>query len=193
MTITKGTFVQTRNHGHRGIVYETHRGCPEGAAWCAGQSVPIRPEALAPDYPWHSILVDGGGAVVVADYDIEVVEPFQVTNRYLSDHFPDGLPTTNPQPAERVTVSFEVGENIRQYTTYQFEVAPEDAARIEAAEAAIEPGGKGQDALIALLRELYTATPSHLSSESTETGDLADDPQESLLEVKVADETVWNA
>lgn len=85
-SITVGTCVQTRTHGHRGIVTAMSTGTDKSPAWLSMQNPPIHPGALG-DYPWVDVLVDGGGAVSVPLYDAVAVEPFEVTNLYLSDYF----------------------------------------------------------------------------------------------------------
>ena len=58
-----GDWVRTTDYGYVGRVYALHHYCPEDERWLAAQMIPI-PEALV-NKPWCSVLVDGGGAVVV--------------------------------------------------------------------------------------------------------------------------------
>lgn len=58
-----GDWVRTTTYGYVGRVYAIHDRCPETEEWLDGQMIPI-PEELV-DLPWCSVLVDGGGAVVV--------------------------------------------------------------------------------------------------------------------------------
>lgn len=58
-----GDWVRTTTHGHVGRVYAIHHYCPEDESWLACQSIPVPAELV--DKPWCSVLVDGGGAVVV--------------------------------------------------------------------------------------------------------------------------------
>ena len=87
LAITAGDCATTLTHSHRGIVTEIHAGCPEGKGWIAVQEVAIRPEALAPDYPWVSILVHNGGSVVAPLHDVRAIETFPVENPYLDEYF----------------------------------------------------------------------------------------------------------
>ena len=58
-----GDWVETSTFGYIGRVYAIHHHCPEDEAWLAGQMIPIPAELV--DRPWVSVMVDGGGAVVV--------------------------------------------------------------------------------------------------------------------------------
>lgn len=83
-----GDYVHTMTHDYRGRVTDLHFGCPEGRAWIMGQEVPIRDEALDSLYPWLTVLVHGGGAVVVPAYDIELTEPFEFVNPWADHYWP---------------------------------------------------------------------------------------------------------
>lgn len=82
-----GTYVQTRTHGHRGRIYQVHNSCPEGAAWRMGQQPGLVGEHADGGGTWYSVLVQPSGSVVVPDYDIDVVDPFEFTNSYGDEYF----------------------------------------------------------------------------------------------------------
>lgn len=80
-----GEYVETTSFGQRGRVTETHHrglGCPEGAAWLAGQTGLGDNPSQFDEAPWVSILVHKGGAVLVPNLPefVKVVEPFDFEN-----------------------------------------------------------------------------------------------------------------
>jgi hypothetical protein len=58
-----GDWVRTTDYGHVGRVYAIHHYCPENKRWLACQTIPVPAELVRK--PWCSVLVHGGGAVVV--------------------------------------------------------------------------------------------------------------------------------
>ena len=73
-----GSDVTTNSRHFNGAVTRVHAGCPQGAFWVSGQTIPIRPEALEPGYPWYSVTLHrGAGAVCVPHYDIAGAPPVQ--------------------------------------------------------------------------------------------------------------------
>lgn len=75
-----GDFVATINYGYLGRINRLQE-IPD-AAWVRLQKIKVRSVAKKPGYPWYSILVDGGGSVSVAEYDIVKVKPFNFSNPY---------------------------------------------------------------------------------------------------------------
>lgn len=58
-----GDWVRTSEYGYVGRVHAIHHYCPQSEDWLAMQAIPV-PEELV-GRPWCSVLVDGGGSVVV--------------------------------------------------------------------------------------------------------------------------------
>ena len=58
-----GDWVQTADYGYVGRVYAMHHYCPQDEDWLACPQLPVPEDLLG--QPWVSVLVDGGGAVVV--------------------------------------------------------------------------------------------------------------------------------
>ena len=87
--IKLGDYVITSSHGHEGRVYQKHhdfKHTGENEDWFSFQSPKYDP--VVKNYPWLSILVKAGGAVVVPISDIkEVVEPFDLNNKWESFYF----------------------------------------------------------------------------------------------------------
>lgn len=83
-----------------GRVTEVHAyGCPESDAWLRGQRLLGDDPARFADARWISVLVHGGGAVVLPDLPayVERVEPFTLDNLYAVDYFPaDDVAATWP-------------------------------------------------------------------------------------------------
>ena len=83
-----GSYVKTRRYGQLGRVYQVHTGCPEDREWRDLQT-------FADDDPdpgfemgrWLSILVHNGGSVVVPDWDVVEVVPFELDNTWGNYHF----------------------------------------------------------------------------------------------------------
>lgn len=83
-----GSYVDRVSMQMRGRVTSVHFSCPEDDEWVALQSIPIRPEALQVPYVWFTVLVDGGGAVVLPAYDVTPRGAFMLDNAYASEYFP---------------------------------------------------------------------------------------------------------
>lgn len=88
-TVSFGDYVVVNNrNGHFGRVTEIHPKCPQGRDWIEGPRAPVTAAQVAA--PWVSILVRGGGAVVVPMSDCEVIEPFDMHNRFTKTYWPEG-------------------------------------------------------------------------------------------------------
>jgi hypothetical protein len=76
-----GDFVRT-THGTNmtGRVYDVHYQCPESDFWLRGQKFLGDDPTVWKECRWVSILVHTGGAIVVPDQLVEVVEPFDLDN-----------------------------------------------------------------------------------------------------------------
>lgn len=83
--LTVGSYVRTKVYGHRGRITRLHDRCPEGPGWLAGQQAPEMREYA--DGPWVSLLVHQGGSVTMPVPLVEVVEPFDFTNRHADRYF----------------------------------------------------------------------------------------------------------
>jgi len=94
-----GDYVRTRRFGYEGRVTGVHHGCPESEDWFAGQMPPL-PASDYTDVHWVSVLVNGGGGVVVPVTDAEVVEPFPFTHRDVDLYFREDEFTTWPALAK---------------------------------------------------------------------------------------------
>lgn len=86
-----GDFVSTNGGLYTGRVHKVHLACPESNAWLAGQQ-------LLGDNPmqyrlgrWVSVLVHGGGAVVVPDLDefVQTIGSFVLENKWADIYFGD--------------------------------------------------------------------------------------------------------
>lgn len=86
-----GDYVKTKTHNHRGRVTGKalcFADTSENMNWFNGQRIPIDKEAL--NEPWYSILCVNGGAVLVAERDIECKEePYDLNNLYSDEYFED--------------------------------------------------------------------------------------------------------
>lgn len=89
--IVLGDYVETDTHGHRGRVHKVHPGypagfgCPEDDQWLAGQQP--HPLTAYKKERWVSILVHGGGSVVVPSAFAHRVDPFPFENDYANQYF----------------------------------------------------------------------------------------------------------
>ena len=81
-----GDYVTTPHY--RGRVHDAHFGCPEGALWLAGQTHLGADPTLFKDCRWVSILVSGGGAIVVPEQFVTVIKPFDLDNDSEGLYFP---------------------------------------------------------------------------------------------------------
>jgi hemimethylated DNA binding protein len=84
-----GDFVRTKTYNFRGRIYRKHHNAAlsqEDPGWFNGQEIPISKEEM--NEPWYSILVHEGGAVMVSERDIiEIEEPYEFDNHYVSFYF----------------------------------------------------------------------------------------------------------
>lgn len=76
-----GDFVETLDsEARRGRIYDCHFMCPESDFWLRGQTLlgsdPMRWKPCR----WVSVLVEGGGAIVVPEQLVRVIEPFPLDN-----------------------------------------------------------------------------------------------------------------
>ncbi len=68
MKVYLGDWVECRDHHHIGRVTEKHHNFQETGEndfWFKGQNVPL--EESDKENPWYSVLVRGGGAVIVPE------------------------------------------------------------------------------------------------------------------------------
>ena len=75
-----GDYVQENNvqYGRKGRAYDLHWQCPETEQWIALQTVPVT-EAERRER-WVSVLTEEGGAIVVPESRLKVVDPFPLYN-----------------------------------------------------------------------------------------------------------------
>lgn len=73
--------------GRKGRIYDVHVSCPEGAAWLMGQKLLGANPTRFKDCRWVSILVHGGGSIVVPEQLVTVIEPFEFENDWEKMHF----------------------------------------------------------------------------------------------------------
>lgn len=89
-----GDFVRTthlENLGRQyvGRIYDAHFSCPEGDDWLAMQ-LHLGPDPMIwKKCRWVSILVHQGGAIVVPEQVVEVIEPFELDNNNKRMYFGD--------------------------------------------------------------------------------------------------------
>lgn len=75
------------HYGRKGRITDLHHSCPQDEEWIRLQARPVT--AAERKERWASILVDGGGAVVVAASRLTKVEPFDLDNGYAESYFAD--------------------------------------------------------------------------------------------------------
>ncbi len=83
-----GDWVIGLNYGHVGRVcakYHNFAGTNATQEWLDHQEMPIPDSFL--DKPWYSILVHGGGAVLIAEDDLEVIQPRDSLDNIWADHY----------------------------------------------------------------------------------------------------------
>lgn len=78
-----GDFIATINHGYLGRITKL-MSVPD-SGWIRLQKIKVKAIAKKPGYPWYSALVDGGGSIHVAEYDVVKVRPFNFSNPYWKD------------------------------------------------------------------------------------------------------------
>jgi hypothetical protein len=119
-----GDFVEHINEPRlKGRIHQVHWSCPEKNTWLRGQTL-LGPNPMQyKDGRWVSILTHEGGAIVVPDSFVRVIDPFPIRNNNMGMYFPldewverdrpepEGVPGALAQVAsgERISVwAFEV-------------------------------------------------------------------------------------
>jgi heat shock protein HspQ len=67
-----GDIVKTHNFDNVGVISEVYKACPQSNHWLSIQEIPVLAESIRK--PWYSINCIPDGAVVVPEYDMELIK-----------------------------------------------------------------------------------------------------------------------